>query len=54
MALLSFVDQAPRAYWLKVGNACSLLFNIDRDIPEDLGNYMAITKIQRSQETARL
>jgi hypothetical protein len=22
MALLSFVDSAPRAYWLKVSNAC--------------------------------
>jgi hypothetical protein len=22
MALLSFVDPAPRAYWLKVSNAC--------------------------------
>ena len=32
MALLSFVDSAPRAYRLKVGNACSSLFNIDRDI----------------------
>src|SRR6266851_10181317 len=33
MALLSFVDPAPRAYRLKVGNACPPYFNIDRDTP---------------------
>jgi hypothetical protein len=31
MALLSFVESAPRAYRLKAGNAAPPIFNIDRD-----------------------
>ena len=31
MALLSFVESAPRAYWLKAGNAAFSYFNIERD-----------------------
>jgi len=37
MALLSFVESAPRAYRLKVGNADLFRrFNRTRDIPVDL------------------
>jgi hypothetical protein len=35
MALLSFVDPAPRAYWLKVSNACPPISTSIGTSPDD-------------------
>jgi hypothetical protein len=34
MALLSFVESAPRAYWLKAGNAASPISTSSGTIPD--------------------
>jgi hypothetical protein len=52
MALLSFVETAPRAYRLKASNAAPPFFNIRRDISAQSGKRSSFGLQRRDRGTA--
>jgi hypothetical protein len=49
MALLSFVESAPRAYRLKASNAAPPFFNIRRDIGQNAGSSVSALTLPTPQ-----